>query len=90
MSKSATDLSPVFPRDVQNLAARRPDAGQMRRTDEPCLAHDTLHHPVRPVTGRSVGTVGDGYIVRSQRRQPLDGLPKPVFHGFGAGREELE
>ena len=70
---------PVGPRDVEDLAARRPDAGQVRRGRQRGLAQDARHDVVGAFARRTVGTVGDRHESRRQRREPLDRRPEGLL-----------
>ena len=81
---------PVAARDVEDLAARRADAGQVRRRGQRGLAQDARHDVVRALAGRPVRAVGDRHEAWRERREALDRLPERLLHRRVVGREELE
>ena len=81
---------PVAARDVEDLLARRADAGQVRGRRKRGFAQDAGDRVVRALAGRPVRTVGDRYEARRERRETLDGLPQRALHLRVAGRKELE
>src|ERR1700733_13989575 len=63
-------LVPVLSRDVQNLAATRANARQMRRSDQRSLPLDTRDNVVSALTSRAVRPVCNGDEARRERRKP--------------------
>src|SRR3954452_3754997 len=76
----ANSLIPILTRDIEDFAAARADAGQMRCADERRFALHTCHNIVSTLASRAVCSVGYGNKARRERCEPLNRLPERRFH----------
>src|SRR5216684_3770620 len=66
--------------DVVDLAARSPNAGQMRGRQQVGFSQDAGDGGMGALSGRSAGAIGHRYEIGREWRQPLDGVPQAALH----------
>ena len=81
---------PITTRDVEHLAARGTNAGEMRRAGERSFLFDTTDQLVRAIARRAVRAIGHRHEPRRERCEPLHGVPQGFLHRRIGWREELE
>src|SRR4051812_26639181 len=76
----ANSLIPILTRDIEDFAAARTDACQMRCADERRLALHSGHNIVSALASRAVCSVSYGNKARRERCEPLNRLPERRLH----------